>query len=64
MSTLNDNAKGNSDEVVVVDAKSDESKAYDRNSTILEDVDATVEAVTKKGKCQHSKTLYRKPMRR
>ena len=50
MSTLNDNAKGNSDEVVAVDAKSDESKAHDRNSTILEDVDATVEAVTKKRK--------------
>ena len=60
MSTLNDNAKGNSDEGVAVDANSDESKAHDRNSTILEDVDATVEAVTKKRKMPTFKDIISK----
>ncbi len=57
MSTLNDNAKENSDEVVAVDAKSDDSKADDKNSTILEDADATVEAVTKKRKMPSFKEI-------
>lgn len=60
MSTLNDNAKENGYEAVVVDAKSDEVKAHDKNSTILEDANVTVEAVTKKRKMPTFKEIISK----